>query len=166
MDELMEANGLTATTAASLAVGRVLILPGLPSIEDERTQTYVVRSGDTFVSIALRFNVDVEALLRVNGRTANSARDLQVGQTIVIPASNTASNTLQLQTVPTSVRPTDTPTPAPTEYTVRAGDTVVGIARSFGTSTQILLSFNNLTEASARSLRPGDILLIPPPGQR
>jgi LysM repeat protein len=37
----------------------------------------------------------------------------------------------------------------------------VGIAQRFGTTSQTLLAFNNLTETQARRLRPGDILLIP-----
>ncbi|MBX3001550.1 MAG: LysM peptidoglycan-binding domain-containing protein [Caldilineaceae bacterium] len=161
MQTLIEANGLTTESAANLQVGRVLVLPGVSNLEDERTQTYIVRSGDTFVGIALRFNVNTEALLRANGLNANDARTLQVGQVIVIPTANSSSNTLQVQPAPTLARPVNTPTPAPMQYTIRAGDTVVGIAQRFGTTSQALLALNNLTEAQARRLRPGDVLLIP-----
>jgi LysM repeat protein len=161
MQTLIEANGLTAESAADLQVGRVLVLPGISSLEDESTQSYVVRAGDTLVGIALRFNVSTEALLRVNGLAAADARTIQVGQVIVIPTANVGSNTLQIQPMPTAVRPTVTPTPAPVQYTVRAGDTVVGIAQRFGTTTQALLALNNLNETQARRLRPGDLLLIP-----
>lgn len=161
MQTLIEANDLTDETAANLQVGRVLVLPGVSSAEDERTQTYIVRAGDTLVGIALRFNVSTEALLRANGLSANDAATLQVGQTIVIPTTNSSSSTIQIQPMPTAARPTLTPTPTPTQYTVRTGDTVVGIAQRFGVTTQALLAFNNLTEAQARRLRPGDVLLIP-----
>jgi LysM repeat protein len=159
-DELMIANGLTATSAANLPIGRVLVLPGVVDADDERGQTYVVQPGETFVGIALRFNVATEALLRANGLTAEDARTLQVGQVITIPSSSSINNALPVQ-IESTARPAATPTPEPIQYIIRAGDTVVSVARRYGTTSQALLSYNGLTEARARTLKPGDVLLIP-----
>jgi LysM repeat protein len=159
-DELMIANGLTSTTGANLAVGRVLLLPGVISVDEESSQTYVVQAGETFVGIALRFNVPTEALLKANGLSENDARTLQVGQVIVIPPAGATGNSVPVQ-VESIARPTATPTAEAIQYTVRSGDTVVSIARRHGTTTQTLLRYNNLTEARARTLKPGDILYIP-----
>jgi LysM repeat protein len=159
-DELMIANGLTAASAANLSIGRVLVLPGVAGADDERSQTYVVQAGETFVGIALRFNVPTEALLRANGLTAEDARTLQVGQVIIIPSSSSLNNTLPVQ-LESATQVSATPTPEPIQYIIRAGDTVVSVARRYGTTSQALLSYNGLTEAKARALKPGDVLLIP-----
>ncbi len=59
---------------------------------------YIVRSGDTFGDLALRFGVDLGALIDAN--RALDPRALQPGQTIVIPAPPSGSAT------PTSTPPT------------------------------------------------------------
>lgn len=46
---------------------------------------YVVQSGDTLRSIAERFDVSVEALLRYNGLTTDEGDSLSVGQELLIP---------------------------------------------------------------------------------
>lgn len=92
----------------------MLVIPGVSSPQDEETQTYVVRAGDTMVGIALRFNVDTASLLRVNGFSEQQARTIQVGQVIVIPVSNSAGTSRQVQPVSTpaaQATPTRTPTP-------------------------------------------------------
>jgi LysM repeat protein len=114
---LMQANGMTAATAANLQVGRVLVIPGIASPQNEETQTYIVRAGDTMVGIALRFNVDTASLLRVNGFSEQQARTIQVGQVIVIPVSNSTGTSGQVQPVATpatQATPTRTPTRSPT----------------------------------------------------
>ncbi len=164
---LMEANALSAVTAADLQIGRVLVLPGVAPVETASSQSYIVSAGDTLVGIALRFAVDTDSLLRANSLRAEDARALQVGQVLIIPtSSDTGSALLPVQTsVPVQTVETQAPaisTPAPIEYTVRAGDTIVGIAVRFGTTTQAILALNSISVTNPRTIRPGDVLLVPP----
>jgi LysM repeat protein len=64
--------------------------------------------------------------------------------------------------------PTDTPTvtltptrAGPLDYTVASGDTLFGIADTFGVDVQTLMAYNNLTSGV---LSVGQKLVIPPPG--
>lgn len=58
-----------------------------PPTAEARTspRRYVIESGDTLRSIANRFDVSVEALLRYNGLTPEEGDTLSVGQEIFIP---------------------------------------------------------------------------------
>ena len=183
--ELLRINQLTPADALRLTPGMILEIPGRaptvsrpPTATATRTatkratatpiptatptaairatlpgqQVYTVVSGDTFVGIALRFNISTEALLAANGWAIDQARDLRPGQKLIIPAVG--------QPLP----PTATPTPGLRRYTVRAGDTIIGIAARNGIPSSLLLAVNGMTAAQAPSIRPGDELLIPPPG--
>ena len=56
-------------------------------------------------------------------------------------------------------RPTATPVPsARTTYTVKSGDTLYGIAQSFGTTVAAIKDLNGLT---SNTIRVGRVLLIP-----
>ena len=90
--------------------------------------------------------------MAVNGLTIGQARELQLGQKLIIPVTG--------QPLP----PTTTATPGLASYTVQAGDTIVAIAAHNGISAEQLLAANGMTAAQAPNIRPGDELLIPPPG--
>ncbi len=176
--ELLKVNQLAPTQALQLKSGTVLLIPGrgpLPSPTATPTapppaatatsaatataavqatlpgqQLYTVASGDTFVGIALRFSIGTDALLAANSMTIDQAKDLRPGQKLIIPAAG--------QPLP------PTATPGLRRYIVQAGDTIVVIAASNGISAELLLSVNRMTAAQAPSIRPGDELIIPPPG--
>jgi LysM repeat protein len=60
--------------------------PPEPTAPPRQTaQRYVVEAGDTLRSIAERFDVSVEALLRYNGLSPEEGDSLQVGQELLIP---------------------------------------------------------------------------------
>lgn len=66
--------------------------------------------------------------------------------------------------------PSDTPTitltptrSGPLDYTVKSGDTLFGIASTYGVDVQALLAYNNLTSAN---LSVGQKIVIPPPGYK
>lgn len=80
--------------------------------------------------------------------TAGSTSDL------VIPASPIAS----ASSLPAE-SPRPTKAPASRTYTVKAGDTVTGIAARFGTTTRAIASLNGLANVS--NLRIGQVLKIP-----
>lgn len=150
VNELLRINSMSEAQAAQLRPGQELRVPGGAGT------SYIVQPGDTFVGIALRFNISTEALMQANGLTIEDARTLRPGQELRIPAPGT---------VVTSRQPTATPTPIVQRYTVRPGDTVIGIARRFNVTSRNLLAANGMTADDARRIRPGDVLLIPAPGQ-
>jgi LysM repeat protein len=142
--QVTNTSGLTGTSTLTPTALAQAILPG--------QQLYTVVRGDTIVGIALRFNISTDTLMAVNGLTIADARDLQLGQKLIIPATG--------QPLP----PTTTATPGLRRYTIQAGDTIVDIAARNGISAAQLLAANGMTAAQALTIRPGDELIIPPPG--
>lgn len=49
----------------------------------DNPETYVVAEGDSLYAIALRFNVELDALIQLNG--LSDPNDIQVGQELKIP---------------------------------------------------------------------------------
>lgn len=86
VEALMAANGLTSPL---IYVGQRLTIPSsTPIVTQERSTGYLVRYGDTLYSIAERFGVPVEALMRANGLYSHL---IYVGQKLTIPDSTTIS---------------------------------------------------------------------------
>lgn len=96
------ANRFNTTVAAILAlnpgldpnalqVGRIICIPGVPTPPPSTCPTgtfpYVIRSGDSFFSLANRFNTTVAAIQAANPGVNPNA--LQIGQTICIPGRPT-----------------------------------------------------------------------------
>ena len=102
--------------------------------------TYIVKRGDSLWSIANNNNVTVDELKRVNNLTSNI---LNIGQRLVIP---TREEVLQEDY---------------TIYTVKRGDTLYSIARSFDVSVESILTLNKL---NSTGLIIGQQLLIPTNG--
>ncbi len=102
--------------------------------------TYIVKAGDTCLSIALTFDVSVASIVLLNNLPANCP--LREGQPLLIP------------------QPTPTPTPEPTEtlspeeatraacetvtYRVEANDTLLGIALSYNVPIEAIREWNGL----------------------
>jgi LysM repeat protein len=113
------------------------------------TFEYTIRAGDTFFSLALRFNTTVEAIQRANPNV--DPNRLQIGQVICIPGT------------PPSRCPSGT-----FEYTIRAGDTFFTLARRFGTTVDAIQRANPNVDPDR--LQIGQIICIPgvpapcPPG--
>lgn len=111
-----------------------------PSASAER---YVIRPGDTLGAIASAFGTTVEALVTLNAIPDPSR--IQVGREIFIPSGHS--------------RPTGPPPPAKREaHVVREGETLWGIARTYGLSLADLLRINGLNPQEP--IRPGDRILL------
>ncbi|MFP4395361.1 MAG: LysM peptidoglycan-binding domain-containing protein [Anaerolineales bacterium] len=126
VQRLSEANGLPVNTW--LYVGQRLTIPGLapgpaPPAEDN---AYIVRPGDTLISIAARNNISASALASANGLSLTSW--VYVGQRLTIPGQQA-----------------DPPPPTPGgAHTVQRGDTLFSIARRHGTTVAALRAANGL----------------------
>lgn len=101
---------------------------------------YTVRYGDTLYSIALHFGVSVQAVVQANGIT--NPNRIYAGQRLAIPGGG------------------GTPPPSQgTWYTVRPGDTLVGISWRFGVNMWAIVMANNIP--SPNRIYVGQRLYIP-----
>ncbi len=122
-----------------------------PAMPPAETTQYVVQSGDTMFSIARRFGVSLEALIRANPQVRNPDMII-VGEIIVVPKR--------------PMPPTPGPGPAPSpgrKYVVQSGDTMFSIAQRFAVSLNELIAFNPQI-ADPNVLVPGQVVLIPTSG--
>lgn len=179
--ELKEANNLTSN---ALTIGQLLYIPK-EDIDIEETEIYTVKSGDTLYGIARKFNLSVDELKRLNNLTSNS---LSIGQKLKISTNlddtettytvskgdtlygiankfgvsvnnlkninNLTSNTLsigQVLKIPSTTSDKLT-------YTVKKGDTLYSIARTYNTTVNEIKSLNNL---NSNSLSIGQTLILP-----
>ena len=83
---------------------------------------YTIRAGDTFFSIANRFNISVDALVQANPGVDPDR--LQIGQQICVPTAPPAQ------------------CPGGFFYTIQAGDTFFGLAARFNVTVQQLINAN------------------------
>ena len=98
--------------------------------------SYYVKKGDTLYSIANRYDVLVDDLVKINNLSNNS---LSIGQILKIPVS---------VIVPDCEYDT---------YIVKSGDTLYSIGKRFGISVDELIKINNL---SNNSLSVGQVLRV------
>jgi LysM repeat protein len=82
--------------------------PAPTPIPEPTAKTYTIKSGDTLLKIAKRFNVTVDELLAANKGTIKNKDKIQVGVTIVIPVP-----TPDEVTDPSAAAPEESATPAP-----------------------------------------------------
>jgi LysM repeat protein len=112
--------------------------------------SYTVVRGDAAQAIAARFGISLDALLLANNLSEAEATLLQPGQTLVIPLPSAASGD-------------DNGATTGSLYTVRQGDTLIGIAAQTGVAMELIQAANGLSNAQAAQLQPGDSLVIPGP---
>lgn len=101
-------------------------------------QHYAVRGGDTLWDIAHRTGTTTGALA-VHNRLPDAGRHLRVGQVLLVPGSPVAR-----PATTTTARPAPSAPTATSTYTVRAGDTVEGIARRSGVTQTSIIKANSL----------------------
>ena len=137
VDILKELNNLTSNI---LSIGQQLTLPSKEIIEvPSTTINYTIKSGDTLYGIAKQYNTTVENIKKLNNLTSNT---LSIGNMLKIPTTEII----------------ETPTTTIT-YTVKPGDTLYSIARTYNTSVNNLKELNNLT---TNILSVGQTLIISP----
>jgi membrane-bound lytic murein transglycosylase D len=109
----------------------------------------VVR-GDTFWDIARSYGMDVDLLQSANPGTSPSR--LQIGQWIVVPRAPTPGSERR------SLRTAGVELPPDGIHVVKRGDTLWGIARTYGVAVNDLRRMNLLAEDA--TIRPGDRIRV------
>ena len=106
---------------------------------------HIVEGGETLLSIALQYNVTVDAIQQANGLTNELIR---IGDELTIPVERESTGAAGQSGNFT--------------YTVEDGDTLISIALKFGSSVEAIQQANSL--AGNALIRPGDSLTIPVQG--
>ena len=116
-----------------------------PSACPAGSQSYRVQRGDSFYLIARRFGVSVRTLMNANPSIA--AGRLMVGDILCIPVGEGRSCPV-----------------GSSAYTVQQGQSVVDVMLASNVSLRALREYNEDIRLTA--LRPGDVLCVPPNGDR
>jgi membrane-bound lytic murein transglycosylase D len=120
------------------------------------------KKGESVDTIARRYGLAGATLKQVNNLQVNKKGRLTASQPILVPGRGKADvQVAAAAPAPRAAAPASAPAPAKaTEkahatsfYTVKAGDTLYGIARQFGKAVPDLLRLNNLTARA--SIQPG-----------
>ena len=130
--------------------------PAAPSSTPKKsttaTQNYRVKSGDGLIALARQFGVSTNTLARLNNMGVRDS--LYVGQTLKVPAdadinaTNHAASSSGSSTVQT------------TNYRVKSGETLIGIANSVGVSAADIAAVNSNFDARVR-LQRGQTIKVP-----
>lgn len=130
--------------------------------------SYTVKAGDTLGKIANAHGVSLSAMLKANNMDLKSARRLRIGQKLVIPTSSRPVRKNSARRSGKTVKGTAVAATAAVAadgtYTVKAGDTLGGIARRLKVKTADLQKANNLSDAQVRRLQIGQKLVVPGKG--
>ncbi len=125
-----------------------------------------VLPGDTLYGLSRRHRVGVAELMQVNNLTNPN---LQPGQKLYLPQGSTANRSQPAPVQTASVQqPAPVGVPADLDakyrgsYTMRPGDSLYGISRTYGVSVGELQQANGITDA--RSLKAGAVLRVPDNG--
>jgi murein DD-endopeptidase MepM/ murein hydrolase activator NlpD len=122
-------------------------------------QSFEVQPGDTLYSLSRRHHVTVAQLMQVN-RLNNP--NIRPGQRIYLPEGYSvqprATTTASVRPPPASVPPADSGR-YQGSYTMRNGDSLYGISRSYGVTVAELQRVNGITDP--RSVRAGTVLKVP-----
>jgi LysM repeat protein len=118
-------------------------------------RVYVVKAGDTLSGIAARHGVGLSEVFKWNGLGMGSV--IYPGQKVKVGGGSST----QAPAAPAATKPASS-APAPAKsgsYTIKAGDTLSGIAARNGVRLSDVLSANRLTMSSI--IYPGQKLVIP-----
>jgi len=169
-ETIMAANGLRNPDL--LQVGQDLVILPTDGV------LYTLRAGETIRKVADHFNVDAADIIRANVLGPNP--DLvQPGTKLVVPGATPvmarrASGTVQAgggsgsdqaaaaigDGVSLPIDDTATAVPSTRTYEVQSGDTLAGIADTFGVDVQTILSSNGIDDPD--TIHPGSELRILP----
>lgn len=132
-------------------------LAALPAEERMRWERYTIRSGDSLIAIANRFQTTPDILRSVNKLRGNT---IIAGDTLLIPRASRAEEvyTLSAGQRLDAVQNRAVPGRDRHEYRVRPGDSFWKISREYGVGVRELAKWNDM--APGDPLRVGQTLVI------
>lgn len=104
--------------------------------------SYVIKSGDTLYELAKKYNTTVEDILAIN--PGINPKNLQIGQRICIPEASRHPKKCPMGTFP---------------YTIRQGDTLYNLARTYNTTVEEIMRVNPGIDPN--NLQIGQVICIP-----
>lgn len=120
---------------------------------------YIIKSGDSLISIANKFNTQVSVLKETNNIRGNTIR---AGKALMIPVASASQNTYALsqseRIKKQAARYQGRAGNQKIEYTVRPGDSLWNIARKYNVSVRSLAKWNSM--APKDTLRENQTLVI------
>ncbi|WP_313596382.1 lytic transglycosylase [Psychrobacter sanguinis] len=171
VSRLASYNGLP--TNAQLRTGQKLwLIPGMvketttsssssstSSAYSGKTKSYTVQRGEGLIGLASRFNVPVTTLAAMNDMSPNE--QLLVGQRLTVPADTAASSssTSSSSSDSKSSSSSSSYSGETTRYTVKSGDTLIGIANKLGVAHTQIADINNFSATT--QLQRGQTIKLP-----
>jgi LysM repeat protein len=146
---------LTGSTPAPASPKPSAPAKSTPSTSASGGSVYVVKAGDTLSAIATRHGVGLSEIFKWNGLGMSSV--IYPGQKVKVGGGS--STAAPAPVTPAAPKPS-APAPASSgSYTIKAGDTLSGIAARNGVRLSDVLSANRLTMSTI--IYPGQKLVIP-----
>ena len=134
LDNLKEANNLTSNM---LSLNQKLLIPKISNKEDYLL--YAVKKGDNLYNIANSYNTTVSDIMSLNNLSSNT---LSIGQVLKVPLKE-IENTNSTEY---------------TSYTIKKGDSLYSISKTYGVSVEDIMKYNNL---KTNLLNIGQTIKIP-----
>ncbi|MFI2810247.1 LysM peptidoglycan-binding domain-containing protein [Microbulbifer sp. JSM ZJ756] len=128
----------------------VAALAEIPEEQRVSWERYRIVRGDNLSTIARRYETSIEAIRQANNLRGNNIR---AGKTLLIPRASGANGQYAYALDQRVGGGKSGSGSRKTNYTVRPGDTLWGIARTLGVSVRQLASWNDM--ATGETLRPG-----------
>lgn len=165
VSRLASYNGLS--TNAQLRAGQKLwLIPGMvkdsaPSSSGSSsaykgsTESYTVKRGEGLIGLAARFNIPVTTLAAMNDLSPNE--QLLVGQRLTVPANSSSSS--RTSSSSSSASTSSSYSGETSSYTVKSGDTLIGIANKLGVSHTSIADINNFSATT--QLQRGQKIKLP-----
>ena len=135
----------------TLSIGEILIIPINRFYTKGSIIDYNIKSGDTLLSIAKKFHTTKEKICKTNQISKDS--QLKLNKMLKIPISITMSNDIK-----NKVKKSDKKIKT-INYTIASGDTILGIARKYYSTTKDIIKVNNI--GKRETLKLGRVLKIP-----
>lgn len=131
----------------------------VPQVQQDTYVHHTVGHGETFASLADKFNTSINALKKLNPRVNNQ---IKPGTNLIVPTTTTTL-VAESQATPVEVAKSNTNPvklqPGDTLYMVRKDDNLAKIAKHFHTSTNAIILANNLSKHP--HLKTGSEITIP-----
>ncbi|MFQ6015741.1 MAG: LysM peptidoglycan-binding domain-containing protein [Anaerolineae bacterium] len=167
VEAIMEANNLE--DQEMIWIGQELVIPlptatplsaeaGPKGTATPEQVVHVVKRGDSLLSIAIEYDVSVEAIMEANDLEYQEM--IWVGQELVIPTPTYVLTPTLVPPEATS-EPEATATPEQVVHVVGEGDSLLSIAIQYGITVHAIMVANDLTDPEF--VRIGQRLIIPSP---